>query len=292
MLTSGLNGPEAQALDEAWSPKLAAADDEQLRFNQPLFERVAAVHAGRASAGLDPVQVRLVEKTYEDMVRGGAKLDAAGKAALGAINQELAGLYTGFGNKVLADEDTWIVLDGKADLAGLPADLVASYAAAAEERKLPGKWAVVNTRSSVDPFLAASARRDLRQRVWTAFKGRGDHGDGLRFRLRLRAARRQQGREAQDHEQRASHGRGVYSRTAAQVAPQAMPLGVEVTVPWPPPARATTSEWLRANPAVMVTAAVTVTVHGPVPAQPPPIQPTNTEPADGVAVSVTDAPWV
>lgn len=178
VLTSGLNGPEAQALDETWSPKLAAAADQQLRFNQPLFDRVAAVYAARAQAGLDPVQLRLLEKLYADMVRGGAKLDVDGKAKLGAINQELAGLYTAFGNKVLADEDTWIVLDKKADLAGLPADLVASYAAAAEERKLPGAWAVVNTRSSVDPFLAASSRRDLRQRVWTAFKGRGDHGDG------------------------------------------------------------------------------------------------------------------
>jgi hypothetical protein len=47
-------------------------------------------------------------------------------------------------------------------LAGLSPQLKATYAAAAE-RKLD-KWAVVNTRSSVDPFLASSARRDLRPR--------------------------------------------------------------------------------------------------------------------------------
>jgi peptidyl-dipeptidase Dcp len=176
VLTSGLNGPEAQAIDEVWSPKLAVARDEQLRFNRPLFERIAAVYAAREQ--LDPVQRRLVEKTYGDMVRGGAQLDADGKARLGTINQELAGLYSAFGNKVLADENTWIVLGSKADLAGLPADLVAAYKAAADEHELPGKWAVVNTRSSVDPFLAASARRDLREKVWKAFKGRGDHGDG------------------------------------------------------------------------------------------------------------------
>jgi peptidyl-dipeptidase Dcp len=177
VMASGLNSPEVQAVEEQWSPKLAAAADQQINFNPGLFARIAAVHADRATAGLDPVQVRLVEKYYDGMVRRGAKLDADGKAKLGAVNQELAGLYTGFGNKVLADEDTWIVLDKKEELAGLPADLIASYAAAAEERKLPGKWVVVNTRSSVDPFLEASARRDLRQRVWTAFKGRGDHGD-------------------------------------------------------------------------------------------------------------------
>ncbi|MEZ4399840.1 MAG: M3 family metallopeptidase [Kofleriaceae bacterium] len=177
VMTSGLNSPAVQAVDEVWSPKLAVAADQQLRFNQALFDRVAVVYADRAGAGLTPMQDRIVERTYQAMVRGGAKLDAAGKAQLGKVNEELAGLYTSFGNKVLADEDTWIVLDDKAQLAGLPADLVASYQAAAEERKLPGKWAVVNTRSSVDPFLAASSRRDLRERVWTAFKARGDHGD-------------------------------------------------------------------------------------------------------------------
>jgi peptidyl-dipeptidase Dcp len=178
VMTSGLNHEDVRAVDEVWSPKLAAAADRQINFNQRLFDRLAIVHAGRATAGLDAVQQRLVELTYDKFVRRGAKLDAAGKAALGAINEELAGLFTAFSNKVLADEDSWIVLDKKADLAGLPADLVAAYAAAAEERKLaPGTWAVVNTRSSVDPFLAASARRDLRERVWNAFKSRGDHGD-------------------------------------------------------------------------------------------------------------------
>src|SRR6185436_16214024 len=42
---------------------------------------------------------------------------------------------------------------------------------------LDGKWAVVNTRSSVDPFLSASSRRDLREKVWKKFKSRGDNGD-------------------------------------------------------------------------------------------------------------------
>ena len=40
-----------------------------------------------------------------------------------------------------------------------------------------GKWAIVNTRSSVDPFLTFSTRRDLREIVWRKFKSRGDNGD-------------------------------------------------------------------------------------------------------------------
>ncbi|MBL8625291.1 MAG: M3 family metallopeptidase [Myxococcales bacterium] len=174
VMTSNLSTPEVQAVDKEWSPKVAATYD-RLTFNAALFQRIAAVYAARAS--LTPEQARLVTRRYQEAVRSGAQLGAADQATLGAINEQLAGKFAEFSARVLADEDTWIVLESQADLAGLSASQIAAYAAAAEERKLPGKWVVVNTRSSVDPFLAASARRDLRQRVWEAFKARGDHGD-------------------------------------------------------------------------------------------------------------------
>jgi peptidyl-dipeptidase Dcp len=62
------------------------------------------------------------------------------------------------------------------DLAGLPESLRASYRAAAQERDLDG-WAVVNTRSSVDPFLTFADNRALREQVWKKFKSRGDNND-------------------------------------------------------------------------------------------------------------------
>jgi peptidyl-dipeptidase Dcp len=171
---NNLSTPEVQALDLEWSPKLAAAYDE-VRFNEKLFARIAAVHATRGDAGLDAVDTRLLERTYNDFVRSGAKLDAAGKKRLGEINQRLAATFADFSARVLKDEETWIVL-GKEDLAGLSPSLVASYKAAAEERGINDGWAVVNTRSSVDPFLTFSANRALREKVWRAFKNRGDNG--------------------------------------------------------------------------------------------------------------------
>jgi peptidyl-dipeptidase Dcp len=174
VMTSSLNTPDVQAVDREWSPKFAAASDA-ITFDPKLFARLTAIHAGRETAGLTAEQKRLVELTYDRFVRAGAKLTPAQKTEMGRINQELAVLFSDFGNKVLADENTWVVLE-KADLAGLPASLVASYKAAADERKLPGKWLVVNTRSSVDPFLTTSSRRDLREKVWKAFKNRGDNG--------------------------------------------------------------------------------------------------------------------
>ena len=174
--TSNLNSPEVQAIDKEWSPKMAAAFDAII-FNGKLFERIAAVHAARDAAGLSAEQKRLVELRYERFVRAGARLDEAQKAQLGKINQELALQFTEFGNKVLADENTWIVVENEAELAGVPASLKASYQAAATERKLEGKWALVNTRSVVDAFLASGSNRALREKVWKAFKSRGDNGN-------------------------------------------------------------------------------------------------------------------
>jgi len=172
---ANLATPEVQALDLEWSPKLAAVVDE-IRFNEALFARIAAVHDSAEKAKLDPVDARLLERVYQEFVRTGARLDAAGKKRLGEINQRLATLFADFSARVLKDEETWIVL-GRDDLAGLSDSLIATYRAAAEERGLPAdQYAVVNTRSSVDPFLTFSARRDLREKIWRAFKNRGDNG--------------------------------------------------------------------------------------------------------------------
>jgi peptidyl-dipeptidase Dcp len=174
VMVSSLSTPEIQAVDKEWSPRMAAARDK-VTFNDKLFARVTAVYA--ALDQLDAEQRRLVELRYDRFVKAGAKLSAADKPKVGKINEELAGRYAEFSKKVLASENSWIELGAK-DLAGLSPSLQATYAAAAAERKLAGTWAVVNTRSSVDPFLAASARRDLREKVWKAFKDRGRSARG------------------------------------------------------------------------------------------------------------------
>jgi peptidyl-dipeptidase Dcp len=176
VLTNNMNTPDVQAVDREWSPKITAAHDA-IVFNEKLFARIKAVYDDHGKEDLDHEQERLLSRTYDNYVRQGAKLSAEDKKKLGTINQELSVAFTDFSNKVLADENTFVVLDGPKDLAGLTDSLKSAYKAAGAEKKLPGKWVVANTRSSVDPFLAASSRRDLREKVWKAFKSRGDNGD-------------------------------------------------------------------------------------------------------------------
>jgi peptidyl-dipeptidase Dcp len=174
VVSTSLNTPEIQEISQVLEPKLQEIEDK-VTFNEKLFARIEAVHAAIDKSGLSAEQRRLVQKKHEDFVRRGARLPAAQKARLGAINQELARLFTDFGNRVQADEDTWVVLRQE-DLGGLSDSLIASYKAAAEQRKIEG-YAVVNTRSAVDPFLTFSNKRALREKVWRAFVDRGDHGD-------------------------------------------------------------------------------------------------------------------
>ncbi|MCC7008411.1 MAG: M3 family metallopeptidase [Acidobacteria bacterium] len=165
-----------QAIEREWQPKLAAAADAIL-LNAALFARIDAVHRAANEAGLAQDQRRVAAWLHDVFVRHGARLGSAEKAQLAAINQELASLFSTFRQHVLADENSWTVLGSRDDLAGLPEAFVETLAAAAADRGLDGRWVVVNTRSSVDPFLTASTRRDLRAQVWRAFKQRGDTGN-------------------------------------------------------------------------------------------------------------------
>ncbi len=172
-----MNTPEFQAVEREMEPKLAAFSDK-ITQNEALFRRIEAVYDAPEKASLTPEQQRLAWRYDTNFVRAGARLDAASKARLSEINQKLAGLYTDFSQNVLADEtDRFLVLESEADLAGLPPSLRDAAAAAATAKGQPGKWVVTNTRSSVDPFLTYSDRRDLREKAWRMFVNRGDNGD-------------------------------------------------------------------------------------------------------------------
>jgi peptidyl-dipeptidase Dcp len=175
--TSTLNDADVQAVEREMAPKLAAFSD-RITQNEKLFARIAAVYDTRTTSGLSGEQQRLTWLYYTNFVRAGANLPANAKARLSAINQRLATLYTGFSQNILAEENDQALLLGSAeDLAGLPESLIAGAAAAADSRGQKGKWAILNTRSSVEPFLTYSSRRDLREKVWRTFVSRGDNGD-------------------------------------------------------------------------------------------------------------------
>jgi peptidyl-dipeptidase Dcp len=173
--TSNLSNAEIRKTQGEWEPKVSAFFNE-LTLDARWFQRVQYLYGQRDSLGLDKSQLRLLERTYDGLVRGGAMLNAKQKAEVIGIETSLATKFSEFQNKVLADEETFILLTDAADVAGLPDSFVASLKAAADEKGKTG-WAVVNTRSAVQPFLENSPRRDLREKIWRAFVSRGDNND-------------------------------------------------------------------------------------------------------------------
>ncbi|WP_459695870.1 M3 family metallopeptidase [Acidisoma sp. C75] len=170
-LVSSLGGAALEALDRALAPQLAE-HHAAIALDPALFARVDAVFRQRAQLGLAEDQLRLLERTHLGLVRSGAALDAAGRGRMAAITRRLAELHTAFGQNVLHDEKSWVLPLAEADLAGLPAFLRAATAEAAAERGLAGH-VVTLARSLVEPFLTFSPRRDLRERAYRAWAGRG-----------------------------------------------------------------------------------------------------------------------
>ena len=164
------------AIERELAP-LKAKHWDRILMDEALFGRIDTLYRLRERLALSAEQRRVLERYHAKFTRAGAALDAAAKARLADISERLATLATTFSQNVLADEQSYtLVLDGEDDLAGLPDFVRAAARAAAEERGLAGKHAVTTSRSSVEPFLQFSARRDLREKIFRAWIARGDGG--------------------------------------------------------------------------------------------------------------------
>ena len=165
-----------QGIEREMAPVLAKHRNA-IFMNEALFRRVDALHRRKAELGLKAEQARVLDRYHTIFVRAGAQLGAEKKQRLAAITERLATLGTQFSQNVLADEKSYtLVLDGEADLAGLPAFLREAAAHAADERGLKGRHVITLSRSSIEPFLTFSKRRDLREQAFKAWAARGDTG--------------------------------------------------------------------------------------------------------------------
>lgn len=175
-LVSAHSNPALLEIDKEVSLRMARHWNP-IMMNAVLFGRIVMLHDNRATLKLTGEQTRLLERTYTRFHRAGAGLDEAAKARMAAINERLAHLGTTFSHHLLGDEQEWFLELGEGDRDGLSDSFVAAAKAAAEERGLGGKAIVTLSRSSVEPFLKSSARRDLREKVYKAFVARGDNGN-------------------------------------------------------------------------------------------------------------------
>src|ERR1700694_629858 len=175
-LVSADSNPALLEIDKEGSLRMARHWNP-IMMNAVLFGRIALLHDNHATLGLTPEQTRLLERTYTRFHRAGAGLDETAKNRMAEINERLAHLGTAFSHHLLGDEQDWFLELGEADCDGLSDSFVAAAKAAAQERGMGGKAIVTLSRSSVEPFLKSSTRRDLREKAFKAFVARGDNGN-------------------------------------------------------------------------------------------------------------------
>ena len=167
------------ALDEILgevAPKLSAHSDRIL-LNADLFGRVQTLYDQRDSLDLGGEARRLIEKSYVDFVRAGALLSDTDKIRMQDINAAVATLQTTFTQNVLDEVNaSAMVVDTRAELAGLSDDQIAAAAAAAAARDLEGKYVIPLLNTSGQPVLASLDNRALREEISSVSLGRGSRG--------------------------------------------------------------------------------------------------------------------
>ncbi len=168
---------ELQSISAKIEP-LKARHYDDIHLNQKLFSKIDWLYKEKASLNLSPEEITLLDNYYLRFVRRGANLDDKDKEKLRSINQELSDLYVKFDQNHLQQTNAiGLIIEKRADLAGLPEEVVQAAAELASARGLKGKWAFSLQRPSFTPFLVYSEKRELREILYKAYINRCNNDD-------------------------------------------------------------------------------------------------------------------
>ncbi len=169
--------PALDKVQTVVAPKLAAHNDA-IFLNAKLFARVKALYDNRAGLKLDAEALQVLTLYYRQFVHAGANLAPAQMARLKQINKQDASLETGFQQKLVAAAKAGgLVLDSKAQLAGLSEAEIANAAQAAKARGLSGKWVIPLQNTTQQPLLTSLTDRGVREKLFASSWMRAEKGD-------------------------------------------------------------------------------------------------------------------
>lgn len=178
-LNSALTDEAMQNIAKEMAPRLAQHQDNIL-LNEKLFPRIQAIYRQRKRLALTEEQATLLEKTYDDFVRGGALLTGAQQERFREINERLSLLSVQFGENILKENNRFeMLIADESQLVGLPERVVQAAAEAAAQSGSEGQWLFTLHKPSLIPFLQYSDIRPLRKVIYQGYMMRGDHNDEL-----------------------------------------------------------------------------------------------------------------
>ena len=176
-VSSANNNPTLQKIQEKIAPELAAHYDE-IYLNSKLFQRIKTLHEKENSLHLDPESLRLLNFYFDNFNHQGANLSDSDKIKLKALNKEDATLTASFINKLLdGTKAAGLVIDKKADLAGLSDGAIKAAAVDAKARGLKNKWLIPLQNTTQQPALQYLTNRAVRKRLFDASWNRSEKGD-------------------------------------------------------------------------------------------------------------------
>ena len=175
ILSSNMSSPEFRKIQSELAPKLSEYSS-LISQNEKLFKRVSAIYEDSKTNPLENDQQRVLDLRFKSFVMNGAALDRNKKKRYAEINLELSKLYNDFSNNVLNDEENYVTYLNQSQLTGLSDGFIKSAKKIAQDKGFEDKFAITNTRSSMDPFLTYSTEREIREVVWKNYYSRGDNG--------------------------------------------------------------------------------------------------------------------
>ena len=175
----GVVGHLHSVQDEApWRAAYNALLPEVSRFysevgqNQALFEKYKTLAESAEFSALQAEEQRFVNNELRDFRLAGVELPEADKPRFMAIKEELSALAAKFSENLLDATNAYtLLLTEEADLAGLPADVIAN---AREAATVAGKagWQFSLQAPSYLPFMQYAENRELRARMYRAYTTR------------------------------------------------------------------------------------------------------------------------
>jgi len=167
-LHSVMDSPELREVYNANLPKITIFYAE-LGQNEALFAKYKALQASPGYAALSAARKKIVENELRDFRLGGAELPADKKARFMQVQEELAQLSAKFEENLLdATNEFVLFIEDAAELAGVPADVLAMMKAAAEADGKTGYKITLHMPSYL-PVMQYADNRALREQVYRAY---------------------------------------------------------------------------------------------------------------------------
>ena len=164
--------PVLRSAIEKWNPAInefyiSAYQDERL------FQKLEKLLNSEEYKRLGPTEQHLVQRSYDNLVLSGARLDPSTKERLKEIGKKLSSLSDQFSNNVVDSRDSYeMIITDEKKLAGLPEDAVK---AARELAKSKGKdkggaaWLFNLQYASYRNIAKYADERGLREEIYRAF---------------------------------------------------------------------------------------------------------------------------